>query len=64
MGVRGSETAGSREGRGLCGSGWGRGTLVEDVFDVQLGDRAEEMLVIISHGKMKMMQDGEAVVGL
>ncbi len=47
--MRGSKTAGSREGRGLCDPVWRGGTLVDDVFDIQLGDRTEERFVIINH---------------
>lgn len=47
--MRGSETAGSREGRRIRGSSGRRGALVDEVFDIQLGDRTEEMLVIINH---------------
>ena len=49
MSMGGSDTAGSREGRGWCRSMRRRVTIVDEVFDIQLRDWTEEMLVIINH---------------
>lgn len=38
-----------REGRGSGGAGLRRGTLLDDVLDIQLGDRTEKRFVIIPH---------------
>ena len=46
---RGSDAVGSREGRGLRSLEGRRGTVVDEVFDIQLGDRTEEMIMIINH---------------
>ena len=49
MGMGGGDAAGSREGRGMCRSMRRRVTIVDEVFDIQLSDWTEEMLVIINH---------------
>ena len=49
MGMGGGDTAWSREGGGLCRSMRQRATIVDEVFDIQLSDWTEEMLVIINH---------------
>lgn len=70
-GVGRVETAGSRKGRGLCNAGWRGGTLVDKIFDIQLGDRTEERVVKIDHlddhrqacCAKNIVQDSEAVEG-
>ncbi len=49
LGMRGCETACWREGRGFGSAMLRRGTLVDDVLDIQLGDGTEERVVIIPH---------------
>ena len=49
MDQRGSDTVGSGEGRGLRSPEGRRGTVVDEVFDIQLGDRTEEMIMKVNH---------------